>query len=74
MAARVRDSFGRQAMMSTLGVRMSAVERGRMQDRTSRLVVGGWRYTGGEGLAPVGELNPDLEGLPDRGAAPARTG
>jgi hypothetical protein len=45
-----------------------------MQDRTSRLVVGGWRYIGGEGLAPVGELNPDLEGLPDRGAAPARTG
>jgi uncharacterized protein (TIGR00369 family) len=31
MAARVRDSFGRQAMMSTLGVRMSAVERGRVE-------------------------------------------
>ena len=31
MAARVRASFGRQAMMATLGVRLSAVERGRVE-------------------------------------------
>ena len=31
MAARVRASFGRQAMMATLGVRLAAVERGRVQ-------------------------------------------
>jgi uncharacterized protein (TIGR00369 family) len=31
MADRVRASFGRQAMMTTLGVRMSAVERGRVE-------------------------------------------
>ena len=31
MAARVRASFERQAMMDTLGVRMSAVERGRIE-------------------------------------------
>ena len=31
MAARVRSSFERQAMMGTLGVRMSAVERGRVE-------------------------------------------
>jgi uncharacterized protein (TIGR00369 family) len=31
MAARVRASFGRQAMMATLGVRMSAIERGRVE-------------------------------------------
>jgi uncharacterized protein (TIGR00369 family) len=31
MAARVRASFGRQAMMATLGVRLSAVQRGRVE-------------------------------------------
>jgi uncharacterized protein (TIGR00369 family) len=31
MADRVRASFGRQAMMTTLGVRMAAVERGRVE-------------------------------------------
>lgn len=31
MEARVRASFGRQAMMATLGVRLAAVERGRVQ-------------------------------------------
>jgi uncharacterized protein (TIGR00369 family) len=31
MAARVRASFGRQAMMATLGVRLAAVERGRVE-------------------------------------------
>jgi uncharacterized protein (TIGR00369 family) len=31
MAARVRASFERQAMMATLGVRLSAVERGRAE-------------------------------------------
>jgi uncharacterized protein (TIGR00369 family) len=31
MASRVRASFARQAMMATLGVRMAAVERGRVQ-------------------------------------------
>jgi uncharacterized protein (TIGR00369 family) len=31
MAARVRASFERQAMMVTLGVRLSAVERGRVE-------------------------------------------
>ena len=31
MAARVRASFGRQAMMATLGVRLSAVGRGRVE-------------------------------------------
>jgi len=31
MAARVRASFGRQAMMATLGVRLSSVERGRVE-------------------------------------------
>ena len=31
MAARVRASFERQAMMATLGVRLTAVERGRVE-------------------------------------------
>ena len=31
MAERVRASFGRQAMMATLGARLSAVERGRVE-------------------------------------------
>ena len=31
MAARVRDSFERQAMMATLGARLTAVERGRVE-------------------------------------------
>ena len=31
IAARVRASFGRQAMMATLGVRLAAVERGRVE-------------------------------------------
>ena len=31
MAARVRASFGRQAMMATLGVELLAVERGRVE-------------------------------------------
>ncbi len=31
MAARVRASFGRQAMMDTLGVRMPVIERGRVE-------------------------------------------
>lgn len=31
MAARVRASFARQAMMATLGVRLAAVERGRVE-------------------------------------------
>jgi acyl-coenzyme A thioesterase PaaI-like protein len=31
IAARVRASFGRQAMMATLGVRLTAVERGRVE-------------------------------------------
>jgi uncharacterized protein (TIGR00369 family) len=31
MAARVRASFERQAMMATLGVRLSAIERGRVE-------------------------------------------
>ena len=31
MAARVRASFERQAMMATLGVRLAAVERGRVE-------------------------------------------
>jgi uncharacterized protein (TIGR00369 family) len=31
MTARVRASFGRQAMMATLGARLTAVERGRVE-------------------------------------------
>ena len=31
MAARIRASFERQAMMATLGVRVSAIERGRVE-------------------------------------------
>jgi uncharacterized protein (TIGR00369 family) len=31
MAERVRGSFGRQAMMATLGARLSAIERGRVE-------------------------------------------
>lgn len=31
MAARVRASFGRQAMMATLGARLTAIERGRVE-------------------------------------------
>ena len=31
MAERVRASFGRQAMMATLGARLSAIERGRVE-------------------------------------------
>jgi uncharacterized protein (TIGR00369 family) len=57
MAARVRASFGRQAMMTTLGVQLAAVERGRVE-----LIIGhDDRFTQQHGFLHAGAVTSVLD-------------
>jgi uncharacterized protein (TIGR00369 family) len=57
MAARVRASFERQAMMATLGVRLSAVERGRVE----LIVAHDDRFTQQHGFLHAGAVSAVLD-------------
>ena len=57
MAARVQASFERQAMMATLGVRLLAVERGRVE----RVMDHDDRFTQQHGFVHAGAVSAVLD-------------